>query len=741
MYKHSKFAFLRAILLKSVPALLLILAGLIGGAYAGESFTDDPFVPKDPIMPLAEVSPGMRGKCFTVIRGVDVVSFDLEVVDILGTLGNPNNLILVKASGPVAEAAGGIASGMSGSPFYIDGKLVGAIGYGWSFTDNFHGLVTPIEDMLEIWNNPEIIPSFDLAPMIAETPPTEDLKFSERWSRLLTDDEITDDEDADVSDDDGSTDNGGEIYEDAAYEDSAEDELPDGVVIEEEEVVTPSFDLSIDISADDIIASWDLLVSRDRRPSRGGDTEDNGGNTDESLQTVFISGLSERMASEITEILGVQPAPFGGSSERAAKEIRYDPEIEPGMAIGASLMWGDVEISSIGTLTAVSNDGRFIGYGHPLLRMGPTAAVLTEAHISTVIPSLQSSFKVGSTRDIIGIITQDRPQGIGGRIGQFAPAASVNIDLTDVDSGRSYRRAFQMVQDKFLLANLASPAIVGSVENLWGRAGGGSAKITATFSGSALRDGWTRTNIFVSETDVARQMLAEFTLLTQMFAVNPFQEIRPFGVNVEVEVTQEPRVLYIEDVKVEQNDSLKPGDTVSFDITLRPWRRDPFVRTYTLTVPDNISGIAQLLVRGGGIAEESPEYRDQAWRAITSLPMLLSELDALETNDQIIMEIRGQESLRSQIARARDGGPDELINDQLKSEIREEKMLEGSMRVVRTNYYVGGIIHRLIRIDGDASGDDFESDEEWYLFYDEEYEDYEDDTDDADDYDIEDIEE
>jgi hypothetical protein len=273
-----------------------------------------------------------------------------------------------------------------------------------------------------------------------------------------------------------------------------------------------------------------------------------------------------------------------------------------------------------------------------------------------------------------------------------------------------------MVQDKYLLSNLAAPAIVGSVEDLWGRTGAGSAKVTAAYTGSALRGGWKRTNIFVSETDVTKQMLEEFKLLTQLFAVNPFQEIRPFGIDVDVEITQEPRILYIEDVKVPKG-MLQPGGTVSFDITLRPWRKDPFTRTYSLTVPEKVTGIAQLLVRGGGIAEETAEYQNEAWRSISSLPILLRELDAKETNDQIVMEIRGQEALESQIKRARNGNPDDLMNDKLKSETRDEKMQEGSMRVVRTNYYIDGIIHRLIKVGGstedsldDAGAEDADSD-------------------------------
>jgi hypothetical protein len=77
------------------------------------------------------------------------------------------------------------------------------------------------------------------------------------------------------------------------------------------------------------------------------------------------------------------------------------------------------------------------------------------------------------------------------------------------------------------------------------------------------------------------------------------------------------------------------------------------------------------------------------------------------------MEIRGQEALETQIDRARNGDPDDLMNDKLKSEQRDEKMQEGSMRIVRTNYYVDGIIHKLIKVDSaDSDSEGGESSDE-----------------------------
>ncbi|MDR2780407.1 MAG: hypothetical protein LBB28_04705 [Synergistaceae bacterium] len=421
----------------ALAAAVILASFCASSGYAAgrEKFKYVPFVPSDPIMPLSEVKPGMKGECYTVIKGSDVISFQAEVIDVIPSGGNPKNLILIKVSGKAVEETG-IAAGMSGSPFYIRDRLVGAIGYGWNFTDHDKGLVTPIEVMMEIWNNPEIIPSFSPAPAIAVSPPSasDDVADSGKPRGIVS-----------------------------------EDAVPNGVIIEE---VLP--------------ASGDKTASRDIAVSSG----DRAG--------IFVTGVSRRMADRITGLVGQNAAPFGGSPDGAQMPVRYGVSVKPGMAVGAMVLWGDVEIGSVGTLTAVSKDGRFIAYAHPFMSLGPTAAVLTDARISNVISSMNNSFKIGNPENIIGIVTQDRPQGIGGRLGRFAPAASVVISLSDIDAGRSYKRAFQIVQDKYLLSNLASPAIVGCIEDLWGRIGAGSAKVTASYSGGALRGGWKRTNIFIS---------------------------------------------------------------------------------------------------------------------------------------------------------------------------------------------------------------------------------------------------
>ena len=106
-------------------------------------------------MSVDEIKPGMQGIGKTVVSGTKLEEFGVEVLGIMRNKGTSGDLILVRTFGDVIDRTGGIAQGMSGSPVYIDQKLVGAIAYGWSLTDHKVGMVTPIGDMLKLWDLPD----------------------------------------------------------------------------------------------------------------------------------------------------------------------------------------------------------------------------------------------------------------------------------------------------------------------------------------------------------------------------------------------------------------------------------------------------------------------------------------------------------------------------------------------------------------------------------------------------------
>jgi hypothetical protein len=111
--------------------------------------------PLPEIMPLSQVKPGMKGIAYTIFAGDTVEPIDLVVIGILpNLLGPKQDIILVELKGAKAEHSG-VVAGMSGSPVYIDGKLVGALSLKFgSFVKEPLGGVTPIEQMLEVRPEP-----------------------------------------------------------------------------------------------------------------------------------------------------------------------------------------------------------------------------------------------------------------------------------------------------------------------------------------------------------------------------------------------------------------------------------------------------------------------------------------------------------------------------------------------------------------------------------------------------------
>jgi hypothetical protein len=123
-------------------------------------------------MPLSQVQIGMHGVAYTVFQGVKPEPMDVEILGILRNMTGPKgDIILVRLHGAKPEFTG-VVAGMSGSPVYIDGKLIGAISYRiGEFSKEPIAGVTPIEKMLEI-NEMDKSPSGDMsqASSNAQTP-------------------------------------------------------------------------------------------------------------------------------------------------------------------------------------------------------------------------------------------------------------------------------------------------------------------------------------------------------------------------------------------------------------------------------------------------------------------------------------------------------------------------------------------------------------------------------------------
>src|SRR5436309_13762554 len=131
----------------------LLSLALVGLLLLGSSFAADTSKPttQPQILPVDQIQAGMKGVAYTVFDGTKPEAMDLEVLGVLKNANGPkSDLILVRLKGTKPEYTG-VVAGMSGSPVYIDGKLVGALSYRiGQFSKEPIAGITPIESMLQV---------------------------------------------------------------------------------------------------------------------------------------------------------------------------------------------------------------------------------------------------------------------------------------------------------------------------------------------------------------------------------------------------------------------------------------------------------------------------------------------------------------------------------------------------------------------------------------------------------------
>src|SRR5215510_14156391 len=107
--------------------------------------------PKTDFFPIDQVKPGMRAVGYTVFSGSEPRKFDLEILGVLKGFPNPQqNAVLSRLLGDELNHTG-VFQGMSGSPVYIDGKLLGAVAFGYQFAKDPIAGITPIQHMIDIF--------------------------------------------------------------------------------------------------------------------------------------------------------------------------------------------------------------------------------------------------------------------------------------------------------------------------------------------------------------------------------------------------------------------------------------------------------------------------------------------------------------------------------------------------------------------------------------------------------------
>jgi hypothetical protein len=311
-------------------------------------------------------------------------------VEILGVLrgarGPGQDLILARLHGDKPEYTG-VVEGMSGSPVYIDGKLVGSLSYRiGQFTKEPIAGITPIEQMLEVRD----IPLGDVSPdlSIAQTEATSSAPHSS-----------------------------------IAVGDLAANQNPllPSAVSSQPDMSFQPLDTPLVMSGflPEAIRFWQQQTAgTSLEPVAAGG----------SLAGPFFDGV----------LSGAIPSGLASSAQSTASSTDgslVNSTLIPGSAVSMQLIRGDLEASATCTVTWV-DPKQILACGHPVLGAGPVSMPMTTADVVITVASPLNSFKIVNTGVTVGAFTQDRQSAIRGVLGAKAHMIPVQIAIDSPDGPR-----------------------------------------------------------------------------------------------------------------------------------------------------------------------------------------------------------------------------------------------------------------------------------------------------------------
>ena len=417
------------------------------------------------------------------------------------------------------------------------------------------------------------------------------------------------------------------------------------------------------------------------------------------LNKISVSGVSAEALEKSTGLKFSQAPSFS----QGPLEIQ-DYQFKPGDAVAALLAWGDVEIASAGTITATDKNGKFLAFGHDFLKKGAVKFPAARVFVHDTVNSSSFPFKLASPIAINGMITHDTEAGIAGRVGVFPPSYSAELVFKNLDNGTQKKYSFRVFPDEFLTPKILEGVFTGLLNDAWSLNGQATMKVNLRIDGRNIKNGFALRDIFFADNKIVEAALKDSLEIIKAYLTQPFSSTMPAGFSLTVEATQNPDVLMIEDINTVSH--ANPGEEFSVKVKLRPWRGKPFTKNFKLKIPEDAEGVCELVVRGGSVEPLTQVAVNEGWKNIDSLERMLKELQAADSNNQLIIELNGDalgDALRKALSK-KDNDYDEnddLLPEQKEflSETKARRIKEQTLKIFSSEYFIDGMMKRIIHVE------------------------------------------
>ncbi len=491
------------------------------------------------VMPLRDVRAGMHGVGRTVFQGDKIEEFQVEILGVLENTGPRQSIILARLSGGPLEHTG-VMQGMSGSPVYIEGKLIGAVALAYPFAKDPIAGIRPVEEMLRV---------------DAAEPP----------ARLAG------------------------------------------------------------------LARGELLPA----PASGsGD-----GRLQEVSTPLSFSGFSaaavEQFAPQLRR-LGLEPRQ-GISTGGAPGDTLGDPsKIQPGSMISVQLMTGDMSAGADGTVTAIDGD-RIYAFGHRFLAVGPTSLPFARSEVLTLLANTNTSFKISSSRELMGVISEDRSSAVEGRLG--TRAALVPLDIAVSRGGRAVDAYhMKMVNDRFLSPWLLQMAVFSAIDATERAAGASSISITGSIHIAGRTDPVPLRSIFAAEGGAAALSAVSTAIPLAYLMQGGFDSLHVSGISLQLESFDARRDMSIGNVYLSRREA-RAGETVEVMTQLEGANGAELTRSVKYTIPTGTAPGTLYFTVADGSQTSLTELRQSMGETPHSAEQLVSFLNRVRSNDKAYVRV------------------------------------------------------------------------------------------------------
>jgi len=511
--------------------------------------TEDDAMEFDPntMMRVEDLRPGTKGYGLSVFSGIKPERFEAELVGVRHGVMAGMDIILCRLKHPILEDIG-VVAGMSGSPVYMDGKLIGAVAYGWTNTIEALAGVTPIDHMLKVW----------------KSTPTGPVDF-----------------DKEEGESDATT-----YHAYNAYMEARKNLELGGLSKTFGRLPSSSFEIDARELPADMRDQMNLPDRVEMRP----------------LTTpIFVSGLSPKTYEIMRQLFdGMDLQPTGGmepvstwSPSAPAQNAPGGPvpdlqalanEFGGGYGLAVPFIEGDLSMAGVGTVTFRKGD-RLVAFGHPMFEYGLVRFPMAPARINAIVRSNVRPFKVGESVGQIGMIRQDRQPAVGGVFGQTADMFEATATVNDPKYRGRRDFKFRLWNDREMAPRLAMSALVESIISS-SRSGGEAVALyryNVTFD-----DGTSVTREdYLSDESGALMAAMGTGMDLGVIMTNPYKRVKPRSLHFEVQVADRLSQAQIMGATANK-ETFRPGETVQVEWEVQPYRTPLASMKYSFVLPENI---------------------------------------------------------------------------------------------------------------------------------------------------------